>query len=155
MTTGFYSATMLDYDGESDNFRGQVAALSAANFAAQATLRGDFHSALANVTLGVRQSERFGNDTFVSGIPAADANAQRELKMLVQWHDGTTDDVVPSIELPCPDLSNLDPSDRSHFNIGDADVIDDLVTALEAVCVNPATYNALVVDELTLVGRRL
>jgi hypothetical protein len=152
---GFYSATIIDYDNEADNIRGEVVALSAANFSAQATLRGNWHSALGNLILGVRKSERFGNDTFVSGIASADANAQRELKMLVQWHDSVTDDVVPSIELPCPDLSNLDPNDRAHFNIGDESVIDALVTALEAVAVNPLTYNALVVDELTLVGRRL
>lgn len=154
MAVGYYSADILDYDGESDNHRFFVAELTAANWSAQGTLRGDYHSALANVTQGVRARYRYGNRTVVSTSAASSANAQRELKMLVAYHDDTTGVAEKPLELPCPDLSNLDPGDHAHFYIGDTSVIDALITAFEAYVLSSAG-NAVVVDELTLVGRSL
>lgn len=151
---GFVSFDIKDYDGESGNHRFETAALTAANWSAQATLRGDYAIALNNIILGVRARYRYGNRTILSTSPASSQNAQRELRMLVQYHDTVTGDALKPLELPCPDLANLDPGDHSHFYIGDTGEIDALVAAFEAYVVSPAG-NAVEVDELTLVGRRL
>jgi hypothetical protein len=151
---GFVSFDIKDYDGESGNHRFETTMLTAANWAAQATLRGDYAIALNNIILGVRARYRYGNRTIVSTSAASAPVAQRELKMLVQYHDTVTGDAIKPVELPCPNLNNLDPGDHTHFYIGDADVIDALITAFEAYVVSPAG-NAVEVDELSLVGRRL
>jgi hypothetical protein len=154
MSIGFYSVDVKDYDGEAANHRFYTTVLTAANWAAQATARGDYNVALSAIILGTVQRQRYGIRTKVSRAAASDALAQRELKMLVQYHDDSTGEVMKPLLLPCPDLTNLDPADRSHFNIGDGDVIDAFVTAFEAYII--ANYShAVVIDELTLVGRRL
>jgi len=151
---GIYSANILDYDSESANFRCKTVALTAANWSAQAILRGDFAIAFTAIINGVVKSHKYGNVTEVSSVPSSNPLAQRELKMVVHYHDAVTSVVQKPLELPCPDLTHLDPNDRVHFNIGDADHIDAFITAFEAVALSDA-LNAVEVDELTLVGRRL
>jgi hypothetical protein len=154
MAEGFVSYDIKDYDGEAANHRFATTVLTAANWSAQATLRGDYSIALAAIIGGILQWTRYGNRTRVSAAAASNVLAQRELKMMVQYHDASTGEIMKPLLLPCPNLVNLDSADRAHFNIGDGDVIDDLVDALEAyLIVN--TNHAVVVDEMTLVGRRL
>lgn len=153
MTTGFYVATIKDYDGETSSFAFDVPVLSAANWSGQATARGDMLIELNSIIAGLVVAQKYGNRTVYAVTPAAVANAQRESKMLVQYHDAVTNERL-TCEIPCPDLSNLDAGDRAHFNIGDASVIDALVSAFEDYVLSPA-LNAVVVDELTHVGRRL
>jgi len=153
MALGFFSADFLDYDSEAANLRGHTVLLTAANWAAKATLMGNFMSAVTALTAGVIRSYRYGNYDVVGYGPATSPNAQRELKMLVRFVD-TVNNRPDSIELPCPDLANLDPNDRANFEIGDAGVIDAFVTAFEAYAMS-IDLNPVTITELTLVGRRL
>jgi hypothetical protein len=104
---------------------------------------------------GVLTKTEFGNVDHPFVGPSEDETAQRELKWLVQYHNTTTNKKY-RVELPCADMAQLDPNDRAHAHIGDAGVVDAFVTAFEAFVKpedNPA--NAVEVDEITLVGRRL
>jgi hypothetical protein len=72
---------------------------------------------------------------------------------LVQYHDSTTGRKY-SVELPTADPAMIDPNDRAHAAIGDAGPVDAFITAFEAVVIS-RDGNAVVVDEITLVGRRV
>lgn len=154
MAEGFYRASIRDYDNEIGVVRVAVALLTAANFDAQATLRGNFATALNNMTAAdTVSSYSHGNDSVANITPASDPAAQRELKWLVQWHE--TGQVKPyRMTIPCADTSLLDPNDRSHAEIGDAGTVDAFVTAFEAFVVGP-NGSAAIVDEITLVGRNV
>jgi hypothetical protein len=143
----------MDYDGETGTLQFPIAAITAENFSAQATLRGDFNIALQAIIEGVRQREQFGNRIVSSLDVASSESAQRELKWLVQYHDATTLKRY-QCEVPTADTAALDANDRAHADIGDADVVDAFVTAFEAYALTPDGH-APVVDEITLVGRRL
>jgi len=151
---GFLSANILDYDGESANFRVGAMVLNFANWTMQATMRGDFMIALAAMIVGTIKGYKYGNRTEVSSVPATSPLAQRELKMVVSYHDAVTSAVMKPVEFPCPDLTHLDPGDRAHFQIGDLGHVDAFITAFEALVLSDA-LNAVEVDEITLVGRRL
>lgn len=153
MTSGFFSATLKDYDSESANMRVHTTVLSAANWAAEATARGDFESGIVAMSSGNLQSYRYGNRVPVATGKATFVQAQREIKMLVQFHDATTGE-RNSVEIPCPKLTALDPGDHAHFYIGDGDIVDAFTDAFEAYVLSLAG-NAVVVDELSLVGRKL
>lgn len=148
---GAYQASLVDYDGEVSSMRFAVTPLTAENWATQSTLRGDFNSALQSIILGVRAREKYGNEVVSSLERAASDAAQRELKWLVSYHDGTTLKRY-SFEIGTADTSVLDPNDRPHAAIGDAGVVDAFIAALEAYGVTP-DGNAMIVDEITLVGR--
>lgn len=149
---GFFSATFIDYDNEAANMRFPTPVLTALNWATQATLRGDFLIALANMHVGVRRASRYGTREIVGTGPSADNSAQRELKMLVRYHDTVTSKVY-TVEIPCPELDYLDPADRAHFNLEDVG-FGAFVSAFEGFVLSP-DLNAVSVDECTLVGRRL
>jgi len=150
-TKGQFSISYTDYDNEHSNCGFAVAALSAGNFAAQAGLEAAFISAAQALVLGNRWKHSVGNVTLNNISPASSDAAQVELKWLVQYHDATTLKRY-SFELPTANTAVLDPNDRAHAEIGDADVVDAFVTALEAYGLTP-DGNAMVVDEITLVGR--
>lgn len=155
MATGTFYDARRDYDGEVGSFRVNVAVLSAANFDAQAALRSSFTVALANIVGGNSDHFAIGNTYpgLEQGQPSDDPLDQRELKWLVQYHDTTTNKKY-RCELPCADLSQLDPDDRKNANIGDAGAVDGFITAFEAYVLSEAG-NAVEVDEITLVGRNL
>lgn len=148
---GFLSRTYADYDNERSNFRVRVPALTAANFDAQATLHNNLVIAIAGMVNGVLVKSAVGNEDLVALGPASDPATQRELKWLVQYHDGSTLRRY-SVEMPCADTSVLDPNDRAHAHIGDAGPVDAFITAFQNVVLSP-TGGAVVVDEITLVGR--
>jgi len=150
---GYYAASIADYDGEIGTLQFAVAALTAANFAAEGTKRGDFDIALQAIIGGVRQREQFGNRIVSSLEVATSEAAQRELKWLVQYHDATSLKRY-SLEIPTALVTVLDPNDRAHAEIGDAGVVDAFITAFTAYALTP-DGNAPVVDEITLVGRPL
>jgi len=151
--TGFMSMSYADYDNEVANLRLHVTAITAANHDAQTALHTALRLAIAGICDGVLLKESYGNEQKVAFGPAASSTIQRELKWLVQYHDGTTLQRL-SAELPCADATQLDPNDRAHAEIGDAGVVDAFVAAFEAVVKSPAG-NAVVIDEITLVGRQI
>lgn len=143
--------TFLDYDGEAARTMLHTATRSAANFDAQETLRLALVSAIAGICNGTLARWSFGNADNPGVSAPDDPTAQRELRWLVQYHDTNTK-VKFKAELPCPDMAKLDPNDRAHAEIGDADVVDAFITAFEAIVITD-DGGAAVVDEITLVGR--
>jgi len=151
--TGFISMSWADYDNEQSNARLRVTAITAANHDAQTALHSALRVAIAGIVNGVLVKDMYGNEQLVALGPATDQTTQRELKWLVQYHDTTSLQKL-SVELPCADVAVLDPNDRAHAEIGDADAVDAFITAFEAVVLSP-TAHAVHVDEITLVGRRV
>lgn len=150
---GFIGQTWVDYDNESSTVRLNVPAITAANHDAQTALHSALRIAIATMVKGVLIKNTYGNEDRVALGPATDQDAQRELKWLVSYHDVTTLKRY-SVELPCADVTQLDPNDRAHAHIGDGGEVDDFVTAFEAAVISEVG-NTVVVDEITLVGRRL
>jgi hypothetical protein len=150
---GVQTASFADYNGEIGSLSMNVAVRTAANWAAQETLMGDFFIALQAIVMGVRTQQFVGNRQTLSLEIAADQEAQREKKWLVQYHDATTLKRY-NLEIPTADLSQLDPEDRAHAAIGDAGDVDAFIAAFEAYALTP-DGNAPVVDEITFVGRNV
>jgi len=150
---GFHQTSVRDYNGEVARTRIHVTVLSAGNFAAQAALRAAYESAYAAIINGVVAHKQYGNAELVSAASSADATAERENKWLVQFHDTTTQKKY-RIEIPTPDNALKDPNDRAHAEIGDAGVVDAFVDGFEAYAISDAG-NAVLVDEITFVGRNL
>lgn len=150
---GFDSQTWTDYDGEHSNVRMRTAPITAANYDAQQTLRAALHTATAGIVLGTLAKNVFGNEDLVSLDKASDETAQRELKWLVSYHDATSLK-RGSYEIPTADPDQLDPNDRAHAHIGDAGVVDAYIAAAEGFF-KTVDGNAIVIDEITLVGRRV
>jgi hypothetical protein len=154
MATGYNGMTLRDYDNEVGRVRVRQETLTAANFDAQAALRGAFESAVVTMTeCAALASFSYGNEQTNSIVGAASTYAQRELKWLVQYHEsgGTT---PYSMTIPCAKTTLLDPNDKKHAHIGDAGVVDAFVTAFEAFVLGP-NGSATVVDDITLVGRNV
>lgn len=145
--------TLIDYDSEKTAVQIHHVALTAGNFAATETLLDALRDATAAITLGNMAHTRYGNEDLLSVTPASDEQAQREAKWLVSYHD-TTSLKSYSVEIGTADFDQLDPNDRKHAHIGDAGLVDAFVTAFEAVAKSP-TGGAVVVDEITLVGRNV
>jgi hypothetical protein len=143
--------SQIDYDSEVTSFNIHHVALTAGNFAATETLLDSLRDAMAAITLGNVSKTRYGNEDLLSITPASAVTAQRELKWLVSYHD-ITSLLRYSVEIGCADTDQLDPNDRAHAEIGDAGLVDAFITAFEAVAKSP-TGGAVVVDEITLVGR--
>jgi hypothetical protein len=150
---GFMTISQIDYDGEVTNTRLFNVAITAANFAAQETLKDSLRDSIAAITLGTVSKTVYGNEDLLSVTLPSDTEAQRELKWLVQYHD-TTSLKLYSCEIGCADVSYLDANDRKHANIGAAGAIDTFITNFQAVVKSP-TGGAVLVDEITLVGRAL
>lgn len=151
---GYANRSYYDYDGEVGTLRVYVPVFDAAGYAANSAAITTLWSAIDAITLGGLWKHEMGNRfTDPNPVTPADPTAQRELKWLVQYHDSTTGKKY-STELPCADPAQLDPNDRAHAEIGDAGVVDAFVTAFEAI-VKSEAGNAVVVDEITLVGRRI
>lgn len=151
--SGVFSISYRDYDGEVSNVRFPTATLTAANFDAQGTLQTALRNAIAAITLGEEAKYVASNELIVSLDAASSEAAQRELKWLVSYHT-TSDNRRYTLEIPCADTGSLDPNDRAHAEIGDAGVVDAFVTAFEGIVRVDGT-KVVVVDEITLVGRRV
>lgn len=150
-TSGRFSCSLTDYDNEHGNLGFNIPVLTAANFDAQQTLMNTFIAALMDMVLGYRwknsQAIEVLNNIESPNVPAA----QVELKWLVQYHDPTSLKRY-TFEIPTANTARLDENDRSHAEIGDGAEVDAFISALEAYGKTP-DGGAIVVDEITLVGR--
>jgi hypothetical protein len=152
-TAGGTQITIRDYDNEPGTTRIHAAVLTAANFDAQVTARNAFCSALLAITTADMLAKiSFGNDILNTMIGDTNAETQREKKWLVRYHENATPTVTGTFTIPCADLLHLDPNDRKHANIGDAGHVDAFIAAAETFVLSPAG-NAIVIDEITYVGR--
>jgi len=150
---GKFMISFIDYDSEVATTSLNVAAMTAGNFAAQETLKDALRDAAAQMTIGNTAKTEYGNVDLLSITPASVEEAQRELKWLVSYHDSTTLK-KQTCEIGTADPDQLDPNDRAHAHIGDSGIVDGFITAFEAVVLSDVG-NAVVVDEITLVGRRV
>lgn len=149
----FFNISYHDYGGEVSGFRCRTPELSGAavDYDAMLVEFVDLQDKIAGITIGLKvKAERVqGNTVALGNAPVVEA--QRETKWLVQYHDDTTKKKF-TLEIPCADLTMLDPGDRPHANIGDAGAVDDFVAAFEAYAITP-DGGVPVVDEITHVER--
>lgn len=149
---GRFSSSRKDYDGEVSGYSLRTTVITAANFDAQHTLRVALTGAISGICGGTVQNTVESNVDVISNQPSSDPLDQRENKWLVQYHETADPITTYRVELPCADLTKLDPNDRKHAQIGDAGAVDAFVTAFEAYILGP-NGGAVTVDEITFVGR--
>jgi hypothetical protein len=146
---------MNDYDPERSNVNGQGLTLTAANFDAQHTAAAAFVAGVGGISLGMNISWELTEVNSLQGNPQEPATtplAQRENKWLVGYHE-TTGGERHSMEVPCADLTLLDPNNRGYADLADAAVIA-FVTAFEAFIKSDAGLG-VAVDWIKFVGRNL
>lgn len=144
----------LDYGSETSVVRARGIPLTAANFDAQVALwealedaiSGTTEVALGNlVKLSIGHAEPSGLSAPVSAL------AQREAKWLVHYHAPTTGKKY-TMEIPCADLTLLDPNARDRMLVASGDGAT-FVGAFEGVVRAPDDGAAVVVDYILHVGR--
>jgi len=154
MAHGWHVIPFNDYNGERSTVTVRGVELTAANFDAQYSALIQFYDAIVGITEGLRVGAKFGNDIQIvdNRTPASSPNAQRERKWLVRYTDGTA--MKPySMELPCADLTFLDPNNREYADMSDLDVAA-FVAIFESFVRSP-DGNAVTVDSIQHVGRNL
>lgn len=145
--------TYHDYDAEPSTVSFPYGVtLTAVNFDAQVALQTALADAIAGITRGTKVRTVYGNVVPTLAV-SSDPLAQRENKWLVRYHDVTTGQNY-TYELPCADLTFLDPAARGQAEIGDAAEVDAFVTAFEAYVLSP-DQNAVAVDQIVFVGRNI
>lgn len=152
-TSGRANITYADYNGEKSTVGVNTITPTAANFDAQVSAFVALQDAIAAITVGLKLGTSLAIVNTVAMGQAITEIAQREVKWLVQYHDGTTFKRYTT-EIPCADPTLLDPNDRANAEIGDAGPVDSFISAFEAFARTPSG-NAPVVDEITLVGRNV
>lgn len=154
MANGHHVIPFNDYGSERSTVTARGAELTAVNFDAEYTKLVQFYDAIVGITLGLRVGAKFGNDIPVvaADTPSADPNAQRERKWLVRYSDATAMKNY-TMELPCADLSFLDPNNKEYADMLDPAVAS-FVSAFESLVLSPDD-NAVTVDSIQHVGRNL
>lgn len=137
---------------ETTTFRVPVATLTAANYVAKKALIDALAAATIALLLGVVNTERIIiNETFISAIPAATPQAQRENKFLVRYHDSVSQDKF-RVSLGTANLSLL--MTNSEFIDLTAGAGQAYKNAFEAIVVSPDDdSHSVVVDSIQFVGR--
>jgi len=131
MANGFDTMTFVDFGGEVSTLRVKSAEYTAANFDAQAALRGAFESAVVNMTtISPVNAWSYGNEVPGSEGGAASPYAQREMKWQINYLD--TDGKMRHFSIGCPKTSLLDPNNKKFARIGDGSTVDNFVAAVEA-----------------------
>jgi len=137
-----YRVSYRDYSGETKSillFTGEITAVSLAGLLSDL---GDLNTALDAVTLGVRASQQWGEETIVSNDRAAVKDAQIETELLVRVR-GETSESPWSFRIPTVDYTAFNYADPPA---GDAVIISGagasaatiaLVAAIEAVAKMP------------------
>jgi len=149
--TGKYSRTLLDFNSEKSVFSITAPVISAANFAAQETLRAALGTAIANITLGTLNKAEFGNVDFLTNTPPASEIAQRESAWLIRYVDDVTQ-VMYHVTLGTADqVGHMSASAKGFADLAEADVAA-FVTAFEAYALSP-DGNAVTVQSIMHVGR--
>lgn len=131
------------------------------NFAAQSALWAPLVTATNGITAGLIRSARWVNEVVSNANPEQDSidqSASREIKLLVQFIDNTTQKRLTST-VPTLDLTKVTylPQARDFVAITDAqgasEEIQAFVSAFEGYVINPATGNAVTIVGLKVVGR--
>lgn len=153
-TLGQATISYRDYAGESTSARFPGADLTAANIVAQMALITAIQAALEDVLIVEPQQLTVVAKVSPLGVGnSSNPESQRELKALVRYHDSVTME-KGSLELPSPDRAKQSVPDYFY---GQGTVHADwtaAVSAMEDYLVG-AGGNAVVIDEIVLVGRNL
>lgn len=150
----YAGVTILDYSEETSQTSFSIGAITAVSIAGFLTQFGTWKTALGNIILGTVAKDRWvGDATDISNTPPVSANAQVELKWLVQYEGATTKKKFRQ-ELPTADPSKTIPG-TDKADLTDTDIAA-YVTAFEAVAKSPDddTESVNVLD-MSLVGRNV
>lgn len=142
----------LDYNGEKGTAQFPTLDLTAANFDAQATLRGNLVTAIAGICNGtLNYTAHYAIATEGSSALPGDAATQREVKWLCRYH-ATTSGKPSTLEIPTADYAvlanNVDTLDLTG-GVGQA-----FKTAFDAL-VRGEDGTAAILDSVTLVHRNI
>ncbi len=149
--TGQYSRTLLDFNGEKTVFSVKAPEITAANFAAQATLRASLGTAIAGITLGNLNKAEYGNVDFQTNSTPASEIAQRESAWLIRYVDDTTQENF-HVTLGTADLvGHMDANAKGFADLSETDMAA-FVAAFEAYALSP-NGNAVTIQSISHVGR--
>lgn len=148
-----YDSTIVRGKPEVTNWEVPIATLTAANLVAKTALIATLKGAVAALVLGNLHQDTIVSDrALISDLAAATQAAQRENKMLIRYHSGTTLKRF-SVSIGTFDLTQL-PLHDEFLDIVSAGPGLDLKNAFEAIVVNPDdASDAIIVDSVQFVGR--
>lgn len=153
MANGYSVVTFRDYDNEASVVRVKQTTLTAANFDAQAALRGAYEAALTNMTtIDTLNAYAYGNEQINSTVGDDSKLSQRESKWRVDYHETANPNVRGHFTIPCADLTLLDANNKGMAEIGDAGPVDAFVAAAEAFVLSDNGL-AITIDQIVHVGR--
>lgn len=148
--------TQADFSGEKTVMGVDIATVDAANFDTSIAAVLALETAMADVALGAKIKREVILQSLGSLTSAVDSEAQREMKWLVQYHDNGFPLRKLVAEIGCADIIN------ASLLVAGTDIADltatewlAFIAAFEAVALAPFTGNAVTVDRITLVGRKL
>lgn len=143
---------------ETSPFQVTAQVMTAANYDAWHTAADALETAMDAILVGViRDKLHAADDVELSGALPASNFARRETKLLIRYHDTTTNDKYRA-ELACPDLAALtmESGDANFVVLADGGVMEAFVTAFEAHARSTKTpANAVAIDTIQVVGRNL
>lgn len=143
-----------DYSKEVSRIALWVTTITAANQTAQVALHDALFTALDAMTLGLQQKQTtILKRALINSTPATSPLAQRENKWLLKYHSSVGSKNFTA-ELPCADLTLLDPNNTDFVDKTGAEWIA-LKAAFEAVVVDPDNAGAVILDDAEFVGRNL
>jgi len=147
--------TWQDFGREKSTQRLTTVDLTAANFDAQVTARGNLLSATTAMVMGTLNRQGYGDVTISSNTPPVSVEAQREKKWLVTYEDTVTGKLYQT-EIPTADLG----ADHLQVNTDNADFNSSdwiaYIAAFEAVVRAPDDPSHTVnVIRAEFVGRNL
>jgi len=148
---------IVDISGEASTHAVHGIAITAANYDAQVALIAAYDTALQNIIIGELQVADFHADIFnISSDLPTNNFAQRELKILVRYQGDTSGDIF-TVEIACPDLTNLTLLPNTDFvDLADGDIMAAWVTAFEALARAPgAPTETVTVLSAQVVGRNI
>lgn len=147
-----YDSTINRGKPESTTWEVPIATLTAANLVAKTVLIGNLKTAVAALVLGnVHQDAIIQDRTVISDLAAATQLAQRENKLLIRYHSGTTLKKY-QVSIGTFDLTQLPVHDEFLDLTAGTGLA--LKTAAEAIMVNPDdATDPIIVDSAQFVGR--
>jgi len=151
LTNGLVSVDLIDFTEETQQHSLNTAVLNAGNFAAQATLRDNYLTALAAITRAEVYKDTMGNQRRNSPKnPPTDPESQREIQWGVVYVDAVTGQRY-TYRIAAPILTGNLQANSDHANQAAAD-IDAFMIAFAALARSPAG-NAVTITDMVVVGK--
>lgn len=150
---GKFLVTYRDYGtpGELSTVTVPIIDLTDTNLVVQTAACATLKQAMDAITLGGTASRSLVAWTNDTKTDAESAYAQRENKWLVRYHEDIANGQTHYLEIPCADLTKLDPNANDKALMTDV-AIEAFVDAFVGVVM--VNGNAVEVDEILFVTRR-